>query len=104
MLADCVQDRCRRAVELAGDPPRDLVHAAVAHRRQATRAAKNVFALGVVDLAEVGPARDLLAVRRKEPLDAADEKPDAAFAVGEDEAPRGQTLSPPALDRLAGDV
>src|SRR5687768_1687270 len=39
-----------------------------------------------------------------EAFDAAEQKADAALAVGKQEAPGRQTLAPPALNRLAGDV
>src|SRR5205814_1111667 len=90
-------------IELARDPPADLVDAAVAHRREATGAAEDLGALGVIDLAEVGAARNLIAMRREEALDAAEQESDATLAVGENKPSRGQPFAPPALDGFAGD-
>src|SRR2546421_4097965 len=41
---------------------------------------------------------------RHKSLDTPQQKPHAALTIIENKPPRGQTFSPPALDRLAGDV
>ena len=93
VLADRVQDRQRRSMELARDAPRDLAGAAMALLGEALRATKDFLALVVADLREIGRLGDLFAMRREEAIDTAQEKPDAPLAIREDEASAPAALS-----------
>jgi len=104
VLADGVQHGERRAVDPPGDAPGDLIGTAAAVDRQPAGLLKDVLALGVGQLGEVGPARHLLAVAGEKALDAGDQEAHPPFAVREDELARRQAAAAPALDRLAGDV
>jgi hypothetical protein len=104
MLADRVKNRGRRTVELSRNATANLVDAALALPREPPRPAEDLVALAVIHLREIRPARDLVAVRREEALDAADQEPDAPLPIREHEPPRRQPAPPPALDRLARDV
>src|SRR4051812_9170393 len=91
VLANRMQNRQRRAIELSRDATRDLTRAAMAHLGQPLGAAKNRVAFIRTDLREVRPALHLIAMRCKEAIDAAEQKADASLTVREKESPRRQT-------------
>src|ERR1041385_4737183 len=100
VLGNRVQDRQFGAVELLADPPRDFIAAgARTDRNQPPRAAKDLVTFDRVDLRKIRRLCDLLAVAGEEPLNRREEKTDTPLAVAVNEAPCGQALSPPALDR-----
>src|SRR5690348_7945721 len=76
VFLDGVQDRERRAAELAPDAAGDLVNTA-ALAREPVGAAQDLVALRDVNLREVGAALHLVAVRTTEALNGSEQKADA---------------------------
>ena len=103
VLDQRMQDGHGRALHAPGQAAGDEFDGA-AGRRQGSSATDNVIALVFAELREVGVGRDLIAMIGQEALDALKQEADASAAVGEDESPRRQAASPPALDGFAGDV
>ncbi len=70
--------------------------------RRARRSDLGLLLLG--GLGEISGAENLIPMDGQEPLDGAEEEPDASLAVAKEESAGGETAPPPALNRLAGDV
>src|SRR5205823_10644914 len=103
MLAQSVQNSQRRAIHPPCDAMGHLIDRARAARHEPTGIADDGLVFDIADERGVDVVEGFL-MRAEEALDAGEEKTDAAFAVREDESPRGQAATPPALDRFAGDA
>ena len=82
VLSDRVQDRQRRAVQAPRNPPRNFLRPASRDLREHSRASQNLLALHLADLRKIRSPRELILMPRDESLDAAQQKPHAALAVG----------------------